>query len=379
MTFFVLVMLPFAALNAGRLGIFRQPAANFTFLAFVHIPKTGGTAIESSAWSAARIAWGSIYAMRWKRQLEGCCGMVPDTACATELAHSNHARGGPLPACVVANSSCLELLATEIGAITSCLPSSKNDFGPRPLGNKRSVSSHCCNWHHIPPPSLHVDPRPYYSLATHRFCVVRDPYERLLSAYMAHWFDTSTPVADMCTHPLLTQNITTHYQYSLNSWIPVIDQGCLLTRLRRQSWSGCANPSATVGDCWYLPQSSYLAPAFVFISQLDRLESPQERYSDRNVNTGKGRTFESGAQRAVPVLGCNIVLRYETLKRDFSQLMELAGLPGVRLAAPRSRRPGRVNGSCFSPTGARNLLLPATRKIVQKWYARDFEMLGYQP
>ena len=75
-------------------------------VAFVHIPKTGGTAIEMAAWRQARLPWGIYYAGRWEFLLRESCS-VRNATCAGCL------QGG-------VNESCMDAMATEHGVTTSC-------------------------------------------------------------------------------------------------------------------------------------------------------------------------------------------------------------------------------------------------------------------
>ena len=346
-------------------------------LAFVHIPKTGGTAIEMAAWRQARLPWGIYYAGRWEFLLRDSCG-VRNATCTGCL------QGG-------VNETCMEAMATEHGVTTSC--PTDNPFGPRPRGDDYHVRRHCCDWWHIPPAQLTHDPRPYYAVAPHRFCVVRNPYERLLSIYMATWFSATTPEKNMCRNRFLTHNITNDWTFSLNAWVALISRGyqvvnpalwrhrpeaewvlpargrvgALLDK-NRPKWVTPMNWSAKPLNCWVEPQSAYLAEHFSTVNDLPSL----------NARTRSSQPLSSSGSTS----GCNIVLRYESLQADFTALMRWAQL-SVKLPrrsrGARSPSPGRVNASCFDAHGARELLLPYTRSIVQQMYARDFEVLGYTP
>ena len=398
-------------------------------VAFVHIPKTGGTAIEMAAWRQARLVvvvvilvlvvvlvvvvvvvvvkascsivvvvfviethysshgtyglqarlpWGIYYAGRWEFLLRESCS-VRNATCARGCL-----QGG-------VNETCMDAMATEHGVTTSC--PTDNPFGPRPRGDDYHVRRHCCDWWHIPPAQLTHDPRPYYAVAPHRFCVVRNPYERLLSIYMATWFSATTPEKNMCRNRFLTHNITNDWTFSLNAWVALISRGyqvvnpalwrhrpeaewvlpargrlgALLDK-NRPKWVTPMNWSAKPLNCWVEPQSAYLAEHFSTVNDLPSL----------NARTRSSQPLSSSGSTS----GCNIVLRYESLQADFTALMRWAQL-SVKLPrrsrGARSPSPGRVNASCFDAHGARELLLPYTRSVVQQMYARDFEVLGYTP
>ena len=95
-----------------------------TDVAFTHIPKAGGSAIEKAAWRDERLPWGIFYERRWVFSLQrACCGRI--------LSH------GPCAADSV-NETCLRSLAGERGDTTSCATPS-GVAGPRPRGEARHV------------------------------------------------------------------------------------------------------------------------------------------------------------------------------------------------------------------------------------------------
>ena len=101
-----------------------------TDVVLIHIPKTGGTSIEKAGLkSRDRLLWGLQYDNpRFRRRRR------------------------------------------DLPTLNSSIPICKGNFGKR-----------CCSWWHVPPRYL-LDWRPYFGAPT-RFCVVRNPYARVLSEY----------------------------------------------------------------------------------------------------------------------------------------------------------------------------------------------------
>jgi len=204
-------------------------------------------------------------------------------------------------------------------------------------------NSSCCSWWHLPQQMLL--PTSYYA-APLRFCVVRDPFTRLFSAYeKGHAWVNYVNGSTLC------QQIETHRSgrkpASFRAWV------------EEEAAKISSQPARN--DCHLLPQLTYLAPTFADLPTL--LSMSHEKALASLNNSGPG---------------CNIVLRFEQLRDDFERLMRWAGLDTVALLEDRVPRVSGIRGNCLSPTGVRGQLLPASA-AADALTAADARLLGYPP
>jgi hypothetical protein len=168
---------------------------------------------------------------------------------------------------------------------------------------------------------------------------VRDPYRRLLSAYLARWGVTqlvlcqssgvkagcdmssaSRHEARLCASGFLSDRNSTRkchalpcapHTPNLNQWVRYLASGHEWAEPSRPQtqWATESTPSkhssnwsAHPNGCHFEPQSNYLCSRWVGVDGLDQL---------------------IGEDSAAPNdRGCRIVLRYERLVRDFTTLMQ---------------------------------------------------------
>ena len=280
-----------------------QAEINEPAIAFIHIPRTGGTAIEQAGSRAGQHGlWSRSYALsQWAK------GQLVEAM-----------PGQPLQ---------------------SCRLQMRRKKWPRVMWNDT-----CCSWWHLPMQALL--PAAYYA-APVRFCVVRDPFTRLFSAYelthgWVNYVNGSTLCKDIETHRVRGELA------SFRAWVEAS-----AARVRdKAAWAR--------HDCHLLPQRTYLAATFFNLSSL--LSMRRQAATAALRSTGPG---------------CNVVLRFEQLAREFNNLMKWAGLESVRLR-PRVPRVSGSRGDCLSPAGVRRQLL-ASATAAEQLAEADAHLLGYPP
>ena len=402
-----------AAPNNRMLRRWSRVQHQSTQLTFVHIPKTAGTAIENAA-AEVGVKWGIVAElMLWESA--NCTirsirkGVCPSRSAATRLRsprngwtagscehHLTYECDQPscrgCPSASYAGSAPF-MTPFEAGRIPSCslrgVSAAAADEQTR-----LEYEQNCCYWWHLPPPLLRHDPRP--ALRTpHRFCVVRNPYTRLLSAYRNQWnrpveckseyFATNLSGHVIAQHRKQSTSIAAFNPPSLSAWVRLMDVGFTWAdeRTPRESWGRVSNASspwsAHPASCWFEPQSAYLAQKWASVGDL------------------RGETIHDAGEpaRVAPSdRGCNIVLRYENLADEFAALMKWAqlniSLPERRKVGfnPSSARvkssvasppPSAVDSGCLSPSGAQALLTDDALAIVRRRWQDDFRVLGYSP
>mmetsp|Transcript_99416 Transcript_99416/g.264238 ORF Transcript_99416/g.264238 Transcript_99416/m.264238 type:complete len:291 (-) Transcript_99416:51-923(-) len=204
---------------------------------------------------------------------------------------------------------------TTIESCSKTAPESERWSHENPtLSGRRDHNVTQCYMQHVPP-SLEPD---FYK-GKETFCVVRDPYERAISqlGFVAIFF----PQNHKCNAS------------SLNSY------------LRERFKNYAANPYKD--DCHLLPQTAY-------VYGWDRRKRAVDREGPRS---------------------CDIVLRYETLDRDFNRTMEERGLP-YRLSWKSINVLTESAHDCHRLT--HKDLDDDVRQLVEQTWKEDFDLLGYQ-
>ena len=259
-------------------------------LAFVHIPKCAGTAIEDAALAAVpQVRWG-------RRHAEGV--MV------------GLGKGVPFEAGTPASS-------TVLRACSMYFRLRDHHYGVNRFHISWNRTS-CCSWWHIPPSALPASELYYH--APIRFCVVRDPYLRLMSDYLnAH------PHLKQMNGSALCGKVE-HMRINFHTFA-----------LNRMALSSRGD----YYDCHMLPQARFVASNWVYLSTLLRWERE-----------------EAVVKLASQEPGCNVVLSFERLQSEFPQLMSWAGL-NINLTAKVPTVSSEHRGApapCFTPDGARAVL-----------------------
>ena len=185
-------------------------------MSFIHTPKSAGNEIERLAKRAAGLHWGQLYELpRWERA---------KTA------------GAAVPAV----STTLNVTTPRAPRKAGRRKAQQPGGGRAPRGVcLRGNTDQCCSWWHIPPKLLN-DSRPYFA-APIRFCVVRNPYSRVLSEY-GYQTGANKPRKSSC--PDGPEGRATR-----DSWI--------LRSLAQYARGEYAKGRA---DCHMLPQSLFVAP-----------------------------------------------------------------------------------------------------------------------
>ena len=186
------------------------------------------------------------------------------------------------------------------------------------------------SWHHVP--RCHWARHGLRPLESERpsFCVVRHPYSRAISAFA--WRHRNLPIDDYCSARGLNEYVQQRLT-AQRSLLPSIGR-CDLT------------PQHGVDDCHWLPQWLYLP--------------------------------------------CDHTLRYEHLHRELTELMKNFSSRGLLLRGGARELPManatsdlvdlHVHGSSESACHLNADTLDAhSRSLLDEVYAKDFELLGYEP
>jgi len=165
------------------------------------------------------------------------------------------------------------------------------------------------------------------------FCVVRNPYDRMISEYGFRQEFFGPPGGKLCDPGSLDEHI--------------------IKSLKQVLGHGYSRRSPYMHDCHLLPQS-----AFVYGWDLEK-----ERVD---------RTLKN----------CHVVLRYERIAEDFNSLMEERGYP-YRLVDHKKVTNTSLKKAMKSPKACANMtrsvLTPAARRLMAEVWKDDFELFGYDP
>lgn len=261
-------------------------------VSFVHIPKTAGTTLENLA-KAHGLTWGHDY--DWRR--------VDEVKRLT--AEGNEDKLGRLHS-----------IGTASDELTTCRTGCPCGTG-------------CC-WWHIPPRFL-LDWRPYYKHVV-KFCVVRNPFSRLLSQYS---WKTGGKCVDTPEKAKERDDV-----------------------LRRELMMAATSPGRiNYGDCHYLPQHWYVA------------DHVDKRWMDEVWGKGNMHAAKPPATMSLAnAQSCNFVVRFEHLSEDLSVLGEFAEAPWLT-SVNKNHVP--------SSSKCSKTLSQETVDLVRQVYAEDFQRFGY--
>ena len=246
-------------------------------VSFIHIPKTGGESIFHSA-LRAEIYWSRIY----------------DYPRFRGLSQVNVQSDGP------------------------------------DVCSNGSWNRGCCSWFHIPGSYLH-DPRGYLQ-APLRFCVLRDPIDRMVSEFYWQHKQSSQECCDgghACE------------AFNVNAF-----------NLQIMKMINASNQKPYAFDCHLLPQAAFVSTSFVFASDISHSIREKHLSNDQL---------------------CNVVLRTERLEEDFELLMLYLGL-NVSLLHTNSKPKHCANGKLPS----RHELDRRTVAAIQSKFSVDFQRFAFE-
>jgi hypothetical protein len=189
---------------------------------------------------------------------------------------------------------------------------------------------HGCCWWHIPPKFL-LDWRPYYT-APIRFCLVRNPFKRMLSQYS--WLGSS-----QCPSTL-------EELQKRDAW---------LQKHLRQFQAG----EHWVGDCHFIPQHWYIADNVDMPWMAKLLDPPAP--SSEALRAIRNHPPPSAAES----WQCNVVLRFENMTTDLTTFKQWTNVDVV----PNYHQP--------STSKCSNTLASETVRLIREIYADDFQRYGY--
>ena len=223
---------PIACSNITEIDYFTCLQTN---LSFIHIPKTAGNSIRSHAVENG-ILWSFMY--DYPRLAEGCDEHILD-------------------------------------AETTSIPRKMYGLNSNTF-LKTPINQMGCSWQHIPPSIMsYRDTRSYWK-APYRFCVVRNPYDRILSEYTFR-FEHNLSFVQYC------KKLDT-----FDAWIR----------------SDVDISVALKDGCHLLPSSDYVSDDFKWAYELTD-DILFDQTSDRS---------------------CNIVVRFEYLIEDLQHVYDFAGI-----------------------------------------------------
>lgn len=205
--------------------------------------------------------------------------------------------------------------------------------GPQICGSSvRSLN--CCSWFHIPGTYL-TDPRTYLH-APHRFCMVRDPIDRMISEFYWQHEHLTNSLCQPADHQTENQTENQNARETMNG-------GYLNTWVLRMLRSGLFEH-----DCHFLPQSSFVSTVYKYVDDFVRAQGTATFPDDKL---------------------CNIVLRTNVLQRDFSLLMNHFNL-SVHLGHYNAKP-----SACAKHMPSRFDLTDEAIRGIEAKYADDFRLL----
>ena len=281
-------------------------------LTFVHIPKNAGTAIEDAALKQQKLQWG--------KRADG-------DSSQTDM----EMRMG------------VGVTQYPDEPVRSC----RKERG-RFIEGGRDRSG-CCTFWHVPPRYLRVNESVGRSLYEKplRFCVWRDPVERLLSNYLMGHGEYRTR-----TLPSLCDELQRRHPSGLTAF-----------DVYAKHMVAMVKGYAAADDCHFLSQRHYVGRRHVLVAEL------------------RGRSHGEVARALYDphdARSCNVVLRYDNLSAQFNELMAWAHVHVKLSPLPSNKRlgnetTGTANQMCAYP--ARSLLSNSTASVVDEYYAADMRLL----
>jgi len=264
-------------------------------LSFVHIPKSAGTTIESIG-KKMGITWGHDYDEKRWNLIKTLEETDPDRAASFPAVSSTHPN------------------------INTCRTGCYCGKG-------------CC-WWHIPPRWLQ-DWRPYYSSPL-KFCVVRNPFGRMLSQYS---------YSGVWKCPNTTALLDQRDDYIRSN----------ILNFRDKNWTSQA-------DCHFIPQHQFVS-SHIDSSWMETMWESEQQLSPVDAISH----IMSGSSDLSPEDGrsCNIVLRFEHLADDLNSLSDWTDI-NVRT---KWKKP--YSDKCTKA------LRQETVDLIKEVFAQDFVKFGY--
>ena len=347
--------------------------SNIVSLEYIHITKTGGSAIEEAA-ARESLTWGLCHFERRPSYGPGC---------------RRPTFGWPLKPPKI-HSEIIPLFAGEL-------------------------------WH--TPPTWFVNPNPYHGAAT--FTIVRNPYDRIVSEYYCTFFGAhrrehviapSTASIMTTRHAIAARNETTRES---QHWGPKSSQTTRKyqsrtknnnNRLQRDN-TPVNNREASEqqqgpSHGWPTREDQNPGSAQKYATNNEshgrrllrlKMKRPRQQVTQQNVNTMEDtpETLNTWVQAQLQYVNFNTghmlpqyhycfnkdkqqtithILRYENLQNEFASLMKQYKLK-VRL--PEQRITTGHDSERKGPRMTKNDLRPATIKMINKHMENDFLWLGY--